>query len=158
MTAKDRRTILRKIPYGLYVLTSRLGEQPVATTVSFVTQTSLEPPLVTIALKQDSTIYRAFSEYGLVALHFIPVGDTDMAGSFFKSKDFDDNQINGYKYKLSDSGLPLLEDSPMILELELIQSLEIGDHHPFIGAVVNTHLRADEDILTISQTNWHYGG
>ena len=33
------------------------------------------------------------------------------------------------------------------------------DNHPiFICEVVNTILRQDVDMLTVADTNWHYGG
>lgn len=158
MVSSDRKTILRQIPYGLYIMTTRLAGDPVATVVSFVSQISLNPPLIMTALKVDSTIYQAVTEQRCFALHFIDRDRKDLVADFFKSKTFDAHQINGYLYENSTYDLPLLCDSPMIIEAELRKIIEIGDHHPVISEIVATHFRRDTEILTMEHTNWHYGG
>ncbi|MBC8401194.1 MAG: flavin reductase [Candidatus Marinimicrobia bacterium] len=158
MASSDRKTILRQIPYGLYIITARLTGDPVATVVSFVSQTSFNPSLIMTALKVNSTIYQAVTEQRCFALHFIDRDRKDMVADFFKLKTFDAHQINGYQYENSASDLPLLCDSPMIIEAELREIIEIGDHHPVIGEIVATHFRRATEILTMEHTNWHYGG
>ncbi|MCK5330689.1 MAG: flavin reductase [Candidatus Marinimicrobia bacterium] len=158
MVSSDRKTILRQIPYGLYIMTARLAGDPVATVVSFVSQTSLKPPLIMTALKVNSTIYQAVTEQRCYALHFIDRDRKHMVADFFKLKTFNAHQINGYYYENSAYDLPLLRDSPMIIEAELREIIEIGDHHPVISEIVTTHFRRDTEILTMEHTNWHYGG
>ena len=48
MDAEAKKTALRMIPYGIYVLTTNGEEGPTAATVNWVTQTSFEPPLAGI--------------------------------------------------------------------------------------------------------------
>jgi len=55
MDANVKKTALRMIPYGLYVLTARGKDDTVAAaTVNWVTQASFEPPLVVVGVKTDS--------------------------------------------------------------------------------------------------------
>ncbi len=154
----QRRKILRKIPYGLYILTSRLEGNPVATVVSFVTQTSLNPPLIMIALRDQSNIYQAVEQHGYFGLHFVDRDRQQMIADFFKPENYNDQEINGYRYINSDNNLPLLADSPMIIETQVREIIKVGDHLPVIGEVLTTHLRRDVEILTMEHTNWHYGG
>ena len=49
-----KKTALRMIPYGIYILTAKSGNDVAAATVNWVTQTSFEPPLVAVAIKSDS--------------------------------------------------------------------------------------------------------
>ncbi len=44
------------IPYGLYVLASRDGDNYGAGTINWVTQTSFKPPLVAMGVKKDSKL------------------------------------------------------------------------------------------------------
>jgi len=81
-----------------------------------------------------------------------------MVASFFKIKKIDENLINGYRYSLNERNIPLLDDSPMILEVIVKEIVPEGDHHIFITEVTNTILREDSDILSMHHTNWHYGG
>ena len=50
-----KKTALRMIPYGLYVLTAQGRDGAVAAaTVNWVTQASFAPPLVAVGVKVDS--------------------------------------------------------------------------------------------------------
>ena len=55
MDADAKKTALRMIPYGIYVLTSEGKDGKVAaSTVNWVTQTAFQPPLVVVGVKADS--------------------------------------------------------------------------------------------------------
>ncbi|HEM47493.1 MAG TPA: flavin reductase, partial [Alphaproteobacteria bacterium] len=55
MNDAARKTALRMIPYGLYVLTAEDAAGNVgAATVNWVTQTAFAPPLVVVGVKADS--------------------------------------------------------------------------------------------------------
>ena len=58
MDADAKKTTLRMIPYGLYVLTADDGKGTVgAATVNWVTQTAFTPPMVVVGVKVvDATI------------------------------------------------------------------------------------------------------
>ena len=56
MDANAKKTALRMIPYGLYVLTAEARDGRVAAaTVNWVTQASFEPPLVVVGVKVGSS-------------------------------------------------------------------------------------------------------
>ena len=55
MNQDAKKTALRMIPYGIYVLTADDGKGNVAgATVNWVTQTAFNPPLVVAGVKTDS--------------------------------------------------------------------------------------------------------
>ena len=55
MDADAKKTTLRMIPYGIYVLTADDGKGNIgAATVNWVTQASFAPPLVVVGVKADS--------------------------------------------------------------------------------------------------------
>ena len=56
MNEDAKKTALRMIPYGMFVLTSqsRDGKDVSAATVNWLTQTSFSPPLVDGGVKGDS--------------------------------------------------------------------------------------------------------
>jgi len=58
MDQDAKKTALRMIPYGIYVLTADDGKGNVAAaTVNWVTQTAFAPPLVVVGVKTDSGAY-----------------------------------------------------------------------------------------------------
>ena len=56
MNEDAKKTALRMIPYGMYILTAKAkeGQDVSAATVNWLTQTSFSPPLVAVGVKADS--------------------------------------------------------------------------------------------------------
>ena len=72
MDAEAKKTALRMIPYGLYVLTAEGEDGKVAaSTVNWVTQTAFQPPLVVVGVKADSGAHSIIKQRGTFALNFL---------------------------------------------------------------------------------------
>ena len=155
---EHRKTILRKISSGLYIATIRDNENVKAAVLSFAMQTSFEPLLIAFAINKDSRFYSLAKSEKQFAVHLPAKEQQDMVTSFFKVKEQTTDTINGYAFKWSELNNPIIDDIPMILEVKVVEIVELGDHPVFITEVVNTILNDNTDILTMSDTNWHYGG
>ena len=68
MDTQTKRKALRMLSNGMYVLTSRSGESYGVATVTWVSQASFKPPLLMMAVRRDSNVYRCLAESGVV--HF----------------------------------------------------------------------------------------
>ncbi len=167
MDADAKKTALRMIPYGLYVLTARDGDGSVAAaTVNWVTQTSFDPPLLAIGLKADSGAYKMIKSSGAFALNFLGKGQQNMAFGFFKPAELDGNKISGEPFTAGASGAPILDNAPASVECRLAEIVERGDHHIVIGEVVGANVatppegRPDEAILEMKELGEKvfYGG
>ena len=158
MNLEHKKTILRKIPNGLFITTAKEGEKATGAVISFVTQISIDPPYLVLAIRKDSSLYKVAEKSKYLAIHLPSKKQQSIVSSFFKIKDQSQDSINGYNLKWSELGNPILDDIPMILEVKTIELIDKGDHPIFICEVVNTILRRDVDILTMEDTNWHYGG
>jgi len=85
MDADAKKTALRMIPYGLYVLTAEGKDGRVAaSTVNWVTQTAFQPPLVVVGVKADSGAHSIIKESGTFALNFLSKDQKGQAFTFFK--------------------------------------------------------------------------
>ena len=105
MDAEAKKTVLRMIPYGLYVLTSESKDGRVAaSTVNWVTQASFEPPLVAVGVKVGSAAHEIAKESGSFALNVLGKGQKDLAFSFFKPLDRDGDIIGGEAFEIGDAG------------------------------------------------------
>jgi len=75
MDPDKKKTTLRMIPYGLYVLTAASADGRVAAaTVNWVTQGSFEPPLVVVGVKVDSHAHALIKETRSFALNVLGKG------------------------------------------------------------------------------------
>ena len=96
MNEDAKKTALRMIPYGIYVLTSEGADGSVAAaTVNWVTQTAFNPPLVVVGVKTDSGAHAIIKESGTFALNVLGKGQQGAAFTFFKSLEREGNSIGG---------------------------------------------------------------
>ncbi len=167
MDADAKKTALRMIPYGIYVLTAEGPDGTVAAaTVNWVTQTSFDPPLVAIGVKSDSGAYDTLRKAGSFALNFLGKGQQGAAFTFFKPAEVADGKISGEPYSSGATGAPLLANAQASVECKLAEVVERGDHHIVIGEVVEAHVntapdgRPDDAVLHMRELgdNVFYGG
>lgn len=154
MDDQAKKTALRMIPYGIYVLTAGSREDSVAAaTVNWVTQTSFSPPLVALGVKTDSGAYALIREKGQMVLNMLGQGQQGIAFTFFKPAAYADGKLSGEAVDWGANGAPILTSAPAALELKLLEVVERGDHHTFIAEVTDVHLnraiegRPDEAVL-----------
>lgn len=161
-----KKTALRMIPYGIYVMTAEADGAVAAATVNWVTQTSFSPPLVAVGVKTDSGAYGIAKTAGHFALNMLGKGQQGMAFGFFKPAQRDGDTISGESFHIGNSGAPILDSAHASVECKIVEIVERGDHHIFIGEVIDAHVakepegRADAAILEMKELgdNVFYGG
>ncbi len=137
MDPATKKTALRMIPYGLYVLGSETKDGRVsAGTVNWVTQASFEPPLVVVGVKADSAGHGIIKEAKAFSLNVLGKGQQSVAFSFFKPAQRDGDSIGGHRFRKGKTGSPILESAVAFLECSLVDTIEKGDHSVFVGEVV----------------------
>jgi len=167
MDANARKTTLRMIPYGLYVLTAAHADGRVAAaTVNWVTQASFEPPLVAVAVKADSHAHALIKDTQAFALNVLGKGQQPLAFAFFKPAERQGGTISGQPFTPGATGAPILANAPAFMECTLEATVEKGDHSIFVGRVVDVGLskapegRADDATLWLKDLGdkVFYGG
>src|SRR5579864_1503142 len=99
MDAVAKKTTLRMIPYGLYVLTADDGKGAVgAATVNWVTQTAFSPPMVVVGVKADSGVYAALKATGTFALNMLGKEHKNLAFAFFKPAKLENGMLSGQSF------------------------------------------------------------
>lgn len=142
MDATAKKTALRMIPYGLYILTSENARGDVAAaTVNWVTQAAFDPPLVVVGGKADSHVHALVKETRAFALNMLGKGQQALAFTFFKPAVKEGDKISGEPYERGTTGAPLLLRCPAYIEARVLDILERGDHSIVVGEVVNAGVR-----------------
>ena len=154
MDTDAKKTALRMIPYGLYVLTAASGDEVAAATVNWVTQASFDPPLVVVGVKADSETYRVLSESGAFALNVLGKGQGDIATSFFKPSIREGNTINDEHFHAGITGSPILASTPAYVECRALDRVERGDHAIVVGEVVEAGVAAAPEGRADDATLW----
>jgi flavin reductase (DIM6/NTAB) family NADH-FMN oxidoreductase RutF len=167
MDPNAKKTALRMIPYGLFVLTAaNKSGQAAAATVNWVTQVAFEPPLVAVGVKADSHAHALIKESSAFALNVLGKGQQAVAYTFFKPAERQGQTISGQPFRAGTTGAPILTDLPAFIECTLEATVEKGDHSVFVGKVVDAGLvrqpegRADDATLWLKELGdkVFYGG
>ena len=162
-----KKTTLRMIPYGIYVLTADDGKGNVgAATVNWVTQASFAPPLVVVGVKADSGAHTVVKGTGKFTLNMLGKDGKGAAFTFFKPAKVEDGKISGQGFRRGVNGAPILECAIAAVECTVKEVLEMGDHSVVVAEVTEAHLlkapegRADAAILEMKDLgdNVYYGG
>jgi flavin reductase (DIM6/NTAB) family NADH-FMN oxidoreductase RutF len=165
MDEKTKKQTLRRIPYGLYILTARTEEDTPglepgidAATVSWLSQASFDPPRVTACLRQESTIWRRVQASRAFAINFLGEGQKALASGFFRHVAPEEQALRGHAFHLGSTGAPILDEVPAYLECKVVQAIDAGDHTIFLADIVEAGIQKDLEPLDLAQTGWHYGG
>jgi flavin reductase (DIM6/NTAB) family NADH-FMN oxidoreductase RutF len=166
MDQDQKKTALRMIPYGLYVLTAESPAGTAAATVNWVTQASFAPPLVAVGVKADSGIHAIIKESNAFALNVLGKGQQALAFTFFKPATREGSTISGEPFRAGTTGAPILGNAPAYVECRLVATVEKGDHSIFVGEVVEAGVakapegRADDATLWLKELGEKvfYGG
>lgn len=146
------------IPYGLQVLTARHGEEMTASTVTWISQASFEPPLIMAAIRADGSACAAIKASRSFAVNFCGEDQKSFAADFFKSSVQAGNRLNGHEFEFGETGSPLFLETPASIECEVASMVEAGDHTVFVAKVIHATSRFGDPGLLLRNTGWNYGG
>ncbi len=115
MDEDAKKTALRMIPYGMFILTAKAkqGQDISAATVNWITQASFAPPLIAVGVKADSGAHQHIKDTGQFAINVIGKDQINTAFTFFKSNEREGNSIGGENFEDGpETGCPLFTNSP----------------------------------------------
>lgn len=160
MDVEAKRTALRKITNGMYIVTAAAEGDLAASTVTWLSQCSFEPPLVMVGIKVTGQTHSVIRRSGAFAIHIVAEGQQDIVESFFTPPKLEGDRMNGLAWEPGEAtGAPILAELPAWLEARVTDAVERGDHTVFVAEVINAGV-ADPDAkpLNLTETPWTYGG
>lgn len=159
MDLQAKKTALRKIPHGVYVVGVKQGSQLSAFTATWLTQVSFTPPLVALGIRKDSHSLQMVEQDRVFSINILGKDQKALAEHFVKPSQTPGEKLKGVKHAPGKTGVPVLEEAIAYVECELREiANHQGDHAIIIGEVVEALVRKDEPALTLMDTGWHYGG
>jgi flavin reductase (DIM6/NTAB) family NADH-FMN oxidoreductase RutF len=159
MDLKAKKETLRLLTNGVYVLTSRNGEDYGVATITWVSQVSFQPPLVMAALRKDGNVFRCLRASGVAVLHVVGSDQKALAQKFFSTTKESDGLLNGEPFTEGKTSAPVLKNLSGYLECKLVDICEdYGDHAIVILEVVEAESRGTVVPLVVNDSPWKYGG
>ncbi len=159
MNVTAKKHALRMFTNGVYILTARSEDEIGAATVTWVSQASFTPPLLTVAVRPTNSVFRCLAKSAVAALHVLGHDQTDVAKKFFTPTAVHDGTINGEPFCHGTTRAPILSNVPAYLECAVRQIVDQGsDHAVVILEVLDAVCRERVRPLTMADTPWEYGG
>jgi flavin reductase (DIM6/NTAB) family NADH-FMN oxidoreductase RutF len=154
-----RRKTLRLVSNGMYVITSRSGDHYGAATVTWLSQASFKPPLIMVAIRLDSNVFKCLCAGSAAAIHILSSDQQEVAQRFFFPTKVNEHHINGEPFIEGVTGVPILPNAPAHIECRVVRIVaDVGDHAVVILEVVEAACREAVRPLTIAESPWQYGG
>lgn len=158
MDPQVKKQAVRMFTYGLYVLTCKKENEYHGATVTWVSQASFNPPLISVGLENQSMAFSFVNQTQFFALNILGKDQKEIASKFFKHPLTEGNKIGGIEFELKKTGIPLLVPAPAYLECHLVNTLFTGDHTIIIAEIIEAGVRRPSESLVLASTGWSYGG
>ena len=152
-----RRRLLWTMPYGLYVVGSRVGDERNLMTLNWATQVSFEPKLLGIGVEKTALTHRLITDGGHFTLNIVARADRAIVRKFTKPVDA---TMNGFPVHEAPSGTPVLDQAVAWIDCAVRQPVDCGGHTFFVGEVTACEFQQAEDteVLRMEDTRMSYGG
>ena len=148
-----------KIPNALALIGSRAGEERNAMTASWISQLSMEPVLIGVAVDNTAITHRLITDGGFFSLNLWNSEDTRTFVKFSKPATYADGALNGRAVHEATTGAPVFDEAIAWLDCEVRESLDLGTHTLFVGEVVDGAINDDDArAAAMSDTRMKYGG
>jgi flavin reductase (DIM6/NTAB) family NADH-FMN oxidoreductase RutF len=159
-TTQAKRTVLRMFPYGLYVVTARGADGiPAGFTANWVTQAGFEPPMVALAIAQDSHTLQLIRASGYFAVNTIADGNRDLLRRLGRPHAKAPDKFEGLPVGVAANGTPVLGDALGYIECAVRGELQYSaDHQLIVGEVVDAAVFQEGETQTMAAAGMKYSG
>lgn len=150
-----------KIPNALALVGSRAGDERNAMTTSWITQLSMEPVLVGVAVDNSAVTHRLITDGGSFSVNLWSSEDTKTFVKFSKpaAYDADASTLNGRAVRDGTTGVPVFDEAIAWFECEVRSATDHGTHTLFVGEIVAADVTDDDArAAAMSDTRMKYGG
>jgi len=129
---------VRVLSYGMYVVSSKLGEKLNGQIANTVFQTTADPQQLSVCINHQNLTWEYIDKSGYFGVSVLGQDATmEFIGLFGFKSGRNVDKLSRVKYKIGAAGLPLVLDHALsVLEAKVVGSLDMGTHTLFVGQVV----------------------
>jgi len=138
------------ISYGMYIICSKKGDKINGQTANSVVQVASEPPIISVCINKQNLTHEFIKESKVFTASVIAqTAPLKLIGGFGFKSGRDVNKFEGVKYKIGQSGAPVILDNTLgYLEAKVIDSVDAKTHTIFVGELVGAEVLAEGEPMT----------
>lgn len=121
--------------------------KPHGLTVNSFTSVSLEPPLVLVCVGHKAASHGPFANAETFAVNVLGAEQQELSARFASSHP---NRFEGIEWEHGELGAPVLGGALAVLECEMREKIEAGDHTVFVGLVRRAVVREGAPLIYFS--------
>lgn len=151
---------LYKISYGLYIISSKLGDKMNGQIANTVNQVTASPAQIAIALNKDNLTHDYIMESRIFSVSILEQ-ETPMTliGQFGFKTGKDTDKFVDVNYKVGKTGVPIVTDNSIaFLEAKVVQTMDVGTHTIFVGELVDADVLNEAEPMTYAYYHLVKGG
>ncbi len=139
------RQLLGRFATGVSIITTRdAAGEPAGMTANSLASVSLHPPLVSVCVEHAADMHAALQESTAYVFNILTAGQEGLSRRFAVNQP---RKFEGIGYRLTPSGLVILEGVLAYIECRRVADYEAGDHTIYLGEVVDGATYEGEPLL-----------
>ena len=152
--------VLRKITYGLYIITSHRKHKLNGQIANTVFQVSSKPTLIAICINKENYTNEFISRSNVFSVSILrKEAPLKLIGQFGFKCGRDCDKFENVEYKIGVTGSPIILDNTIgYIEAKVIGSMDVSTHILYIGTVVEGDLLSDGEPMTYAYYHEIKGG
>lgn len=148
----DWAKALGRVPSGLFIVTAGAADEATGFLASWVQQVGLEPPSLTVAVKQGRHVGKLIREHGTFCASVLDAESKGLLGHFARGFAPGDPAFTGIDVGHTADGVPYLAGALAYVECRFVDAVDWADHTLFCGEVVGGATHRDGDPLVHLRT------
>lgn len=138
------------ISYGMYIICSKKGDKINGQTANSVVQVASEPPIISVCINKQNLTHEFIRESKVFTASILAqAAPLKLIGGFGFKSGRDVNKFDGIKYKLGQSGAPVILDNTLgYLEAKVIDSVDVKTHTIFVGELIGAEVLVEGEPMT----------
>lgn len=148
--AVDIRTVMRYFASAVTVVTSALDTGELfGLTVTAFTSVSLEPPLVLICIRNESTSTNLFTKSNRFCVNILAEDQRQVADTFSLAGEA--GRFLDLDYYIGKGGSPIIRGCIGYIDCKIVEALREGDHMIFIGEAIDVSAEDKTPLLYLNR-------
>lgn len=137
------RTLMRRVPSPVVVVTARNAQEARGITIGSFSSVALKPPLVSFNVGCESQMYDVMENCERFAVHVLSEQQAHLAKQFAVPNLSGSKQFESVPHSRDAHGIPILENVSAVFHCVPHDSLPAGDHVLYVGLVVDLEEHPD---------------
>ena len=145
---------MARLPAGVVVVSSRLGDEYRGMTASSLVSISLDPPLVLVGLEREAATHAAVVETRAFNVSLLTRSQEFIADRLSGRAPAVDPGWASVPHRIGSNGIPLVEGCAAWLECRLVEVHAAGDHDVCLGEVTAAAAGSGDPLILWDRAFW----